>query len=697
MRKFLANERGISMAMVVGFLALSVPVVTGALALAGTLSQDSASKNRLAKVQYSSVGVQNYIEHMASTPAGLQAWVDLGCPGALPINGEVITFACDLPSAEPGDSPSLTNRQFRSFKEVTPSAVAAGVDTLFTYTIRAFNDSGMDSKTHHGHLGHGYWKQPHHFAMWQAPYDPADSFNATFGLTSPHNLSPDQTLLEALREGGGHQASFNRDAVAGLLNAASPAITFAYSEAQVKSSVLAAYAGGDYDHYQSLLRGQNLGSCFDDDVVAGVCDHFGDDDEGEPGGQALQRIYDGLPPGFAYVAGSTRINGQAAGNPTIGIKTDKDYNGPGNLGPTYWRNASNYASWTGYAQDAKFYTVFTVANNANTNKTLIQILNQNSGTDERKMQKEAVAALLNAAHLNIAFLYPQPQDVINLVVAAYNPGAPDFDDVEEDLNDANQDAHFASPGRTMLFWDLEDLNVSVPAGEMLELEFGARATLAQGNYCNEAWVTPGHKDHDNADNNQGRGSGTDMTARVKAGNPVEQLCPGDSVLVTTRVDQEVLVAGVLQQLTYTIEVENVGTTTLHMARINDILPLGFNYLVGHVGGSLTDHEPVVTDHLGSNHLEWSGPFATTAKLELLPGEKETLSFRALADVGLKTYTNDVWIYFAEFTGSESAAYSWPTAAVRAMSVYDVTATDGDGHVTGTCQVWIGTDETIVRC
>ncbi|HLF05297.1 MAG TPA: hypothetical protein VI855_08785 [Dehalococcoidia bacterium] len=706
--KFLTDQKGVSMIMVVGFLAIALPVVTAALALAGTLSLDSLVKNRLARDQYSHLGVQSYIEHVANDP-GWQDWVDEGgCGSTIELNGQQITLNCAPPAGAPGDAPPLVNRQLRSFKEVNRSAVTLeqlAADDEFTYTIRVFNDAGADNETHHGHLGHGYWKQPHHFESWQG-FAPGDDFETVFGVGLPQA----KTLLEAMQEGGGHQDALNRHAVAALLNASSPNVDFDYSVNDVIGFVQDAYASSDFYSYgRSVREADNEAHFLNDD------DDDGDDDD--TGRERLRRIYDGLPPGFSYVNGSSCVRYEAGGecvpigDPAVVAKSDKNYgeeedddeHGDGHLGPNYWKQANNYAAWTGYTSDLIFSDVFN--GYGPSNKTLMQILNQSQGTDERKMQTEAVAALLNAAHSDIQFQYPEPDNIIALVIQAYAVGGMEFENVQELLEQANEDAYYdyEDPSRTQLIWDLEDLDIHILSGEMLELQFGAQANVAEGNYCNEAWTEPGYKDHDNDDDDgdddddEGRGAGTDMTAGVKVGSPVEQLCPGEAVYITTTVDPAITASGDPQEFTYTVELENVGNTTLHIARINDILPPGFSYVLDSAGDIL-NQDPVISDFNGgsSNHLEWSGAFASAANLELEAGETVTLSFQASGTPTLDNYTNEVWVYFTEFSGQEEASYSWPTAVVRAMDVVVVTATDAEGNVVGTYQVWVGTDETIVQ-
>jgi uncharacterized repeat protein (TIGR01451 family) len=727
MRKFLTNQRGVSMVMVVGFLAISVPVVTAALALAGTLSLDSLVKGRLVRSQYSNLGVQQYVEHLADDPADWQDWIDeTGCNETVVLNGEEITLSCDPPGGPPGDPPSTSNRQFRSFKEVSPTTAEPNTPTDFTYAVTVYNASGVDQEKRHGHLGHGYWKQPHHFEEW-TNYAPTDLYNTVFGLppgpTTPPN---DMTLLDALREGGGHERHFRREAVTALLNAAHPEIDFPmdeidWGESEIIGYVQEAYLSGNFPLYIKLLHGRNFGaSYFTDD------DDDGDDSDDE-GQEGLTRIYDSLPPGFSYRPGTSYINGALVGDPTIVTKRDKDDGdddddddcgdddeeecASGNLGPNFWKHADNHAAWTGYTTGQNFATqVFIgVPVNGNTDRTLIQVLSGSSGGDERKMQQEAVAGLLNAAHPNIAYLYTEAE-VKTMVLQAYAAGAPDFGDINSLLKAANSDAHFMASGRMLLEWDLEDLGVRLPSGEDLELVFGAAATVPEGNYCNEAWVEPGYKDHDEDDHGDddddehdwGRGTGSDLvvTARVKVGSPADELCPGEAIFVTTRVDAPVILSGTTHRFTYTVELENVGTTTLHVAKINDILPGGFTYVPGSTQGMTSaDPTPItnLTDLEGNDHdhLEWSAPFAGTPPA-VAPGDTLTLTFQADATVGLNNYPNEVWIYLTEFTGIDDARYSGPTGIVRAMDVLVVTATDSEGNIIGTYEVWQGVDSVIVR-
>lgn len=86
----------------------------------------------------------------------------------------------------------------------------------------------------------GYWKQPHHFDSWVG-YTPDQSFESVFGRDA---YSGDPSLAAALGFGGGGVKALGRQAVAALLSASSPDVSYAYSTAEVIAMYQAAFDGG---------------------------------------------------------------------------------------------------------------------------------------------------------------------------------------------------------------------------------------------------------------------------------------------------------------------------------------------------------------------------------------------------------------------------------------------------------------------
>lgn len=102
----------------------------------------------------------------------------------------------------------------------------------------------------------GYWKQPHHADSWVG-YSSDQLFDVVFGVDAPG----DKTLLETLKTGGGKQHALGRHAVAALLNAANPEVSYFHTEVNVIDLVQEAYATGRYNGIKDLLEEENEQGC----------------------------------------------------------------------------------------------------------------------------------------------------------------------------------------------------------------------------------------------------------------------------------------------------------------------------------------------------------------------------------------------------------------------------------------------------
>jgi hypothetical protein len=103
----------------------------------------------------------------------------------------------------------------------------------------------------------GYWRN--HPSQW-AVYAPGADFDTTFGVNF---FTPDKTLWQTVRFGGGGSAALARHGVAGLLSAASSGVDYAYTEAQVIDIVQGdgAYAGMSVTERTNLLVSANEAGC----------------------------------------------------------------------------------------------------------------------------------------------------------------------------------------------------------------------------------------------------------------------------------------------------------------------------------------------------------------------------------------------------------------------------------------------------
>ena len=104
----------------------------------------------------------------------------------------------------------------------------------------------------------GYWKQPHHFADWAAPYAPTDLFSAYF-----EDAFGSKTLLEVLSQGGGGLNALGRHTVAALLNSANPEVNYDISTSGVITAFNDVYEGtrAEYNALKNEFAGFNEQGC----------------------------------------------------------------------------------------------------------------------------------------------------------------------------------------------------------------------------------------------------------------------------------------------------------------------------------------------------------------------------------------------------------------------------------------------------
>lgn len=74
-KNLLTRDEGLAMVIVVGFMALSIPLLTAALSLAGALSADSLVKLEIARSQYSNIGASEYVRYLSDAPETWNQWI----------------------------------------------------------------------------------------------------------------------------------------------------------------------------------------------------------------------------------------------------------------------------------------------------------------------------------------------------------------------------------------------------------------------------------------------------------------------------------------------------------------------------------------------------------------------------------------------------------------------------------------------
>jgi hypothetical protein len=160
---------------------------------------------------------------------------------------EAVAYATNSASA---GFVSTGSDDFVVYIEATRSRVTSSAGSL-TVTCEPPPPGGGEGCTP------GYWKQTHHFDSWVSTgYQPTDSFDAIFGVDSSF-----ETLLDGAWAKGGQEKALARHAVAALLNASSPDVSYEYSAAQVIAEVQDAYSSGDYRTTKNMFEEQNEAGC----------------------------------------------------------------------------------------------------------------------------------------------------------------------------------------------------------------------------------------------------------------------------------------------------------------------------------------------------------------------------------------------------------------------------------------------------
>jgi hypothetical protein len=161
------------------------------------------------------------------------------CAGDLDVNLTTAAVTCD--------GTALGNEAQTDSMSVDVSLTAVQATANSRYICGGGNDRAEGCSP-------GYWKQPHHFGNWPAPYATTTLFGSVF-----ENAFPGKTLLQVLSQGGGGLNALGRQVVAALLNASST--NYAYSATEVIAMFNAVYPGGDYETLKAELEYQNTVYC----------------------------------------------------------------------------------------------------------------------------------------------------------------------------------------------------------------------------------------------------------------------------------------------------------------------------------------------------------------------------------------------------------------------------------------------------
>ena len=147
-RPLASGEQGLAIIFVLAFMALAVPLTTGALKVASTLSIDSRVKTENALDHYSLVGATQHPIYRILYEEGYADSIPAGGEDTYTINLNGVELTISLTKAsEPPDEPVPSwesnppdnNFELQTTKVVSPTTTAAMTPTTFTYTITVQN------------------------------------------------------------------------------------------------------------------------------------------------------------------------------------------------------------------------------------------------------------------------------------------------------------------------------------------------------------------------------------------------------------------------------------------------------------------------------------------------------------------------------------------------------------------------------
>lgn len=228
-----------------------------------------------------------------------------------------------------------------------------------------------------------------------------------------------------------------------------------------------------------------------------------------------------------------------------------------------------------------------------------------------------------------------------------------------------------------LRWNPTSAEGTIAPFSSKNIQFQMQGSLAQGVYCNDIWVNPG-----------GDKTRSGLTAKIVVGSPASNLCPGTAIKLTKTVSPAVVPADTLTTYTYTLTFTSDGTNSVNVSKIIDLLPAGFNYVPGSSQGLTAANPSIVLKNNGTQQeLTWSAnPIGTVA-----PGETRTQTFQTTGIATANDYYNEAT---ATVSGLNYDLYTWPTARVQVLGVFQLSSTDN--KTTTSTDAWLGNEGAILN-
>ena len=329
--------------VVLGFMALGVPLVSSASGLASTASIDSRSKQQILRHQYCALGAGEYVDYLLnSTTRWSQWWVDNpGGQETIDFCGETVTLSITLPAQPPLDSlsddpfgpgviPPISAYSDRRLQTTKAISVLNPLDpSTRSYTITATNRSTSEVNLNKIHdvlpqgvtyLGptSGVTISDPQISQRQLTWDlgslglpplqPAESKTVTFPVSVAGTLATGNHCNEAWVEPGGTKTRSGKTAAIVIGDPGDDLCTGEPSAVLVGKTVTSAtnFTVSSFSP-PAITYSVTIGYTI-------TIENTG------TGSRGIEEIRDLLPLGFCFVAGSAIYDGASIGDPAIHMK-----------------------------------------------------------------------------------------------------------------------------------------------------------------------------------------------------------------------------------------------------------------------------------------------------------------------------------------------------------------------------------------
>ena len=149
--RMIGRQEGQALVIVLAFMVLAIPMITGALSLATSVTIDSQVKTRILKSHYSGLGAHEQALHQLVAGGGATTT-------SITLNGTTITTTVDKLASPPRDLPIYALQgTLETSKTASPTAVSSTATTTYTITVTNKKSAAVTVQSIYDELPTGFY------------------------------------------------------------------------------------------------------------------------------------------------------------------------------------------------------------------------------------------------------------------------------------------------------------------------------------------------------------------------------------------------------------------------------------------------------------------------------------------------------------------------------------------------------------